>query len=95
MLVAIARELDVSLDYLVFGAEPAAPTPDYGELGRSRGACHQPQPGAVGQYPGLRRPGRRRAGGTDRGCRERGVKESVPLGGLTTAEMIKLEGYSG
>src|SRR6266702_2846516 len=32
MLVAIARELDVSLDYLVFGTEPASPTPDYGEL---------------------------------------------------------------
>jgi transcriptional regulator with XRE-family HTH domain len=32
VLVAIARELDVSLDYLVFGTEPDAPAPDYGNL---------------------------------------------------------------
>jgi len=29
VLVAIARALDVSLDYLVFGVEPDAPAPDY------------------------------------------------------------------
>ncbi len=32
VLVAIARELEVSLDYLVFGTEPDAPAPDYGNL---------------------------------------------------------------
>ncbi|HEY0688697.1 MAG TPA: helix-turn-helix transcriptional regulator [Kribbella sp.] len=32
VLVSIARELDVSLDYLVFGTEPETPAPDYGGL---------------------------------------------------------------
>lgn len=32
VLASIARELDVSLDYLVFGTEPHPPAPDYGGL---------------------------------------------------------------
>ncbi|HWM04494.1 MAG TPA: helix-turn-helix transcriptional regulator [Actinophytocola sp.] len=32
VLTAIARELDVTLDYLVFGTEPDPPAPNYGNL---------------------------------------------------------------
>lgn len=94
MLVAIARELDVSLDYLVFGTEPAAPTPDYGEL-----VAHvehaisrsQAQSASIRDFVG--RVGAALAEQIEATVSEL-IKESIPSGGLTTAEMIKLEGNS-
>jgi len=93
MLVTIARELDVSLDYLVFGTEQEAPTPDYGEfVAHLEHAFNRNRAEAASTRDFVARVGTALAERIEATVGEV-LRESTPRG-LTTAEIIEIEGYS-
>jgi transcriptional regulator with XRE-family HTH domain len=94
MLVSIARELDVSLDYLVFGDEPDAPTPDYGELvAHLEHAISRSRAQSAGIRDFVGRVGAALAEQIE-ATAINVLKDSFPSTGLTTTEMLRLEGHS-
>jgi transcriptional regulator with XRE-family HTH domain len=96
VLVAIARELDVPLDYLVFGTEPDAPAPNYGNLmTHVEEAITRAQAKSVTLRDFMGRVGATLADEIESTAKRVLAENEASLGaGLTTAEVRELEGIS-
>ncbi|HEV2778601.1 MAG TPA: helix-turn-helix transcriptional regulator [Actinophytocola sp.] len=95
VLASIARELNVSLDYLVFGIEPAAPAPDYGEIvAHLEEALTRNQAKTATLRDFVGRVGSTLADKIESVAKEVLADNEMYGGGLTTQEVLELEGLS-
>jgi transcriptional regulator with XRE-family HTH domain len=96
VLVSIARELDVSLDYLVFGIEPEAPAPNYGSLvAHVEEAIARTQVRAATLRDFVGRVGSALAEEIESTARHLLTENHAALGGVLTAnEVLELEAMS-
>ncbi|GAB2859851.1 hypothetical protein GCM10022221_69270 [Actinocorallia aurea] len=93
MLVAIARELDVSLDLLVLGVDREPAAPDYGEfVAHLEYAFNRSRAESASTRDYVARVGAALAEQIE-GVVKATLAEAAPRG-LTTAEIIRLEGHS-
>jgi transcriptional regulator with XRE-family HTH domain len=95
VLVAIARELDVSLDYLVFGTEPDAPAPDHGSVvAQMEEAIARTQVKTATLRDFVGRLGTALAAEIESTAQRLVIESNTMLGGLTAAEVYELENIS-
>ncbi|GAA3203716.1 helix-turn-helix domain-containing protein [Actinocorallia longicatena] len=93
MLASIAAELDVSLDYLVFGVEQESPTPDYGEfVAHLEHAFNRSRAESASTRDFVSRVGALLSQQIETAVDE--VLKDITPRGLTTAEIIEIEGHS-
>jgi len=95
VLVSIARELDVTLDYLVFGTEPELPTAAHGStVAQMEEAIARTQVKTATLRDFVGRLGTALAAEIESTARQLVTENNTMLGGLTAAEVYILEGIS-